>query len=90
MFSRLFCFKQVKALENFSEKLYTSKIKREKNFGSRDFLGLCLIDKTASQSRSDDDDTNDGNCCEDFLQLRHSQVVKNRFCLLSAISLLFK
>ena len=29
MFSRLFCFEQVKALKNFSEKLYTSKVKKK-------------------------------------------------------------
>ena len=29
--------------------------------------------------------THDGNCCEDFLQFRHSQVVKNSFCLLFCI-----
>ena len=29
MFSRLFCFEQVKALKNFSEKPYTSKVKKK-------------------------------------------------------------
>ena len=33
--------------------------------------------------------THDGNCCKDFLQFRHSQVVKNSFCLLFCISLLY-
>ena len=34
LFSRLFCFEQVKALENFYEKLYTGKIKKKRR--SRD------------------------------------------------------
>ena len=32
--------------------------------------------------------THDCNCCEDFLQFRHSQVVKNSFCLRFSIFLL--
>ena len=34
--------------------------------------------------------THGGNCCEDFLQFRHSKVVKNSFCLQVSIFLLCK
>ena len=34
--------------------------------------------------------THDGNCCEVFLQFRHSQVVKSSFCLYFSIFLLGK